>query len=166
MQASCLGAALAATIVLGSAAPALARSEGPPCGSFDVVIRQDARKYVDHGDEGASPGDQRLNRATLLDPEGNKLGDSYLVATMLPLKDGEDDYTVHSSTVSEFPNGTITAIGIARPKDPESEQAGIAHPVVWTVTGGTGAFVTARGTMTATTRDDGARALKVELTCD
>ena len=99
-------------------------------------------KLIDIGKPGFSAGDQIVEIHTLLDPtDGSNAGKIYTQATILKtVKDDDDILTVHCSVV--LPSGTIAFYGrvdYAAANTP----SGASLPV----TGGTGDYELARGTV-------------------
>ncbi|MEP3276559.1 MAG: hypothetical protein ABJN26_00985 [Stappiaceae bacterium] len=112
--------------------------------------------YLDLGEKGKSPGDQRIGTASVVDPDGNKVGETFWQVTMLfPAKDS-DAFTVSGSQYFHFPEGKIylevliNQYGAAfsdadklHPKSPAD-----AAPTKMLVLGGTEKFEGVTGTMT------------------
>jgi hypothetical protein len=101
-------------------------------------------KFIDNGKADFSSGDQIIEIHTLLDPtDGSDAGTIFTEVTILRVvRGGEDvDLTVHCTVV--LPGGTIVFYGGFRLSDAE---VGVTLPV----TGGTGDFELARGTVNIT----------------
>ncbi|MEM7442380.1 MAG: hypothetical protein AAF414_03500 [Pseudomonadota bacterium] len=165
MLGKCAVSAIVGITAMMSGGVALAQDgTGPECGVFVHVAEVDARHFVDHGDDGPSPGDQRLSSHTLYDSEGNEVGTYHVAATLLPQAPG-DDHVFHATIVSTYPNGTITGIALASPPNPEDTSRGPHRETVRSVTGGSGDFAHATGTMTSIMLDGGRQEITYDLIC-
>ena len=100
-------------------------------------------RFIDNGKSDFSPGDQIIEIHGLLDPsDGSGVGTIYTEVTILRVVQGGEDFdlTVHCTVV--LPEGTIVFYGGFRFSD-----AGTADGVTLPITGGTGDFELARGTV-------------------
>lgn len=133
-------------------------TEGPECGRFVLYLDVNASHLTDQGDEGPSPGDQRVLHSYLVDNDGNRLGESHAVSTFMPaMEDGK--LPVHVSLFHTFANGSIASMAVARPNNPGPKVRLLPHDLSRPVVGGTGEFAHVTGTITSTTLDDGRREL-------
>lgn len=145
--------------------PAFAQTvEELQCGSFTVMLELDARHYVDHGEPGESPGDQRLTSAHIIDAAGNRIGERHVVGTVMPSV-GSDSHVLHVSVHDAFANGSIISQEVGSPPQLTDTSRAISHDNPGAVSGGTGEFAHATGTVTAVTNDDGVREVTYDLIC-
>ncbi len=136
---------LAGTLVL---VPAFAaEAAGPPCGAFTLVGGEKAINVVDHAPAGKSLGDERVGWRALADEAGNPMGTANFVVTMTrPGAQGEKDLVAGQFFIT-LPDGWIAAqtiYGIADVADTSQKAAS----AVLVVTGGTGPYAGAGGTIT------------------
>ena len=139
-------------------------AKGPECGTFVVTQESPTLHFLDHGNDGAGTGDQRIIRANLMDEDGNRLGTQNIVAVLLqPDEDGRHPLmaTIHD----EFSNGGITTLAIGYAPDTGESARPPEHELQRSVTGGTGAFAHATGTVSSRTRDDGVREYRFDIIC-
>jgi hypothetical protein len=161
LKTAAVGIAALCPVPIGTASAQDA--EGPECGRFVVAMELVAGHFVDTGAEGASPGDQRLARMNILDQDGRQIGTRYVVGIAMPAADGK--YALHGTLYDDFANGSITSQAIAMPSDITDTSRNVGHDIEGAVTGGTGAFAQATGTMSERTRDDGVREMTFDLIC-
>jgi hypothetical protein len=139
-------------------------TERPACGSFNVFGTVETRGFVDLGDVGPTGGDQRVGRYTLSDDDGNDLGVMHFSSIAMPPWDRAESpvmTTLHYS----FDNGSLIAISVIGLPRPANTDAGPDEDLVYAVTGGTGDFAHASGTLTTRTLDDGRREMAFDLNC-
>lgn len=131
----------AATIAVGVVAPIWAQAGDRQITVFDVEGRYE--KDLDLAPAGFGPGDMVFEIQPLLDPaDGTNVGRAYTrLHVMRLLKSGDFVFMIDCQV--KLADGTILFHGTAWFRDFE---AGAIFPV----TGGTGAYELARGTVTAT----------------
>jgi len=139
-------------------------ADGPECGTFVVYLDVNSSHLADHGEDGVSPGDQRVIHSYLLNDDGNRLGESHAVTTYMPPMD-DGTHPGHVNLHHSFANGSIASVAVARPRNPTSEIRLLPHDLSRPVVGGTGEFAHVTGTITSTTLDDGRRQLTYDLIC-
>jgi len=137
---------------------------GPECGTFTVYYDPQSREYVDHGAEGPSTGDQRISMGHLLDEEGNQVGVVDIVTTVLTAPEGEDQ-AILAIFYHAFDNGSLTSV--ARTVIPNASDLNRGTPAnpERPITGGSGDFAHATGTVTSVHNPDGLRGLTFNLIC-
>jgi hypothetical protein len=131
----------AATIAVGVMAPMWARAGDRQVTVFDVEGPYE--KDLDLGPAGFGPGDTVFEIQPLLDPaDGANVGKAYTrLHVMRLLKSGDFVFMIDCQVT--LADGTILFAGTARFGD-------FGTGAVFPVTGGTGAYELARGTVTAT----------------
>jgi len=139
-------------------------SEGPACGAFKVYGDIETRAFIDLGDVGATPGDQRVGRYTLFDDDGNDMGAMNFSSIVMSPEEGAED-PVMTTLHYAFANGAIVAIGVIALPSPADTGTGPDHDLQYAVTGGTGDFAHASGTLTTRTIEDGRRQMSFDVTC-
>ncbi len=140
---SVLAAALAAAILSTTAAYAA----GPACGSFTLVGGEKAVNAIDNPPAGKSIGDVRAGWRKLADESGKPVGEVHFVATMTAPGDKTHGDALSGDYFVNLSDGWIAAMTfytLANAAD-TSQKAGNATLIV---TGGTGPYAGARGTIT------------------
>lgn len=154
----------AVALVILLASPCLSAVE-IQCGSFTVYQSNPHLTFVDHRGDGATPGDQRIIKADLVDEEGRAVGRQDIVATVVhPEENGSQ--TVMSNILERFEQGSISTVTYAKFQDIAGNPSPPEHALVWHVVGGTDAFAGAEGSIRSTPSADGRRAYEHELTCE
>jgi hypothetical protein len=138
-------AAAVATLVGAMLAAGPAHAAGPGCGAFTLVGGEKGVNVVDHPPVGKSPGDVRAGWRRLADESGTAAGSVHYVAVLTePGAAGGDvlagDYYVRLG------GGTIAAQTLYQLPD-STDTSQKAQNAVLIVTGGTGAFAGAGGTI-------------------
>ncbi|HET7716422.1 MAG TPA: hypothetical protein VFK86_12430 [Bauldia sp.] len=141
MTAAVPGSALA--LLLAAALPAVAA--GAACGSFVLIGGEKVINVVDNPPAGKSAGDVRAGWRRLADEAGNPVGSVQFVATLTePEAEGGDvlagDYYVR------LPGGFIAAQTVYQLPD-STDTSQRAQNAVLVVTGGTGSYAGASGTI-------------------
>ena len=155
---------LALALLLSSiGGAAAAAASGPACGRFVVFAEIDKADVVDVPPEGYSPGDLGIVRNRLLNDDGSAAGTEFILGTAMRELDG--NFVRHVSIQAMFANGTVTSLGmLITPMDPPPDKV-LKVPFVRSVTGGTGDFARATGTVTSTLLDDGRRQVVYDIVC-
>ena len=152
-QAVVLSAALAAVLLLGVAvvSSGVAEQPGPPAGTLDLVQlnRESSFKFIDNPPRGGedqepSPGDMAIIGATLRDTSNRRAGRLHVVFTRL---EGRRKYVDSVDATFRVEGGYIVVGGISH--GGRTDDAAI--------TGGTGRYAGARGTLRITETRQGAR---------
>ncbi len=155
MRKTIIGLAVAAGIAISAAVPVL-QAKGAESGYTDngrrhYTIQTTGRSFVDLPPAGSSPGD----RVAFDNPLYNRTNTKHLGASQGECAQvGQAPNIFHCSAVFVLPDGQITTTGIADFAKPS--------PVV-AITGGTGAYKTARGQVTFTQTSDTTDTITVEL---
>lgn len=139
-------------------------ADRPVCGTFKVIGAVETRGFVDLGDVGPTGGDQRVGRYRLSDDAGNDLGIMHFSSIVMPPLKGAET-PVMTTLHYAFDNGSLVAtsvIGLPRPAD---TNAGPDDDLEYAVTGGTGEFAHASGTLTTRPLDGGRREMSFDLVC-
>lgn len=158
-------AALATAISFALAGTAVAQeSKGPDCSTFTAFLDADRIEFIDNGAEGPSAGDQRIGRYFLLDDDGNRIGEMEFVTVVLPpSEDGK--VKLFATGHHTFANGALALSLIYELPDVTDTSQGGTTDLTHVITGGTGEFAHATGSITITTTADGRRRATYELKC-
>ncbi len=152
-QAVVLSAALAAVLLLGVAvvSSGVAQQPGPPTGTLDLVQlnRESSFKFIDNPPRGGeeqepSPGDMAIIGATLRDTSNRRAGRLHVVLTRL---EGRRKYVDQVNGTFRVEGGYIVVGGIL----------GGGRTDDAAITGGTGRYAGARGTLRVTETRQGLR---------
>jgi hypothetical protein len=136
-------AAIMAVIV--TMAPALAEAAGPACGSFTLVGGEKGINVIDNPPAGKSPGDVRAGWRMLADEAGNAVGSVQFVATLTePGAPGGD--VLAGEYFIRLPDGYIASQTVYQLPD-STDTSQKAQNAVLVVTGGTGPYAGASGTI-------------------
>jgi hypothetical protein len=141
-QAAVLSAALAVIGVGIAGASSTAQQPGPPTGTLDLVLREreSTFRYVDNPPRGGdperpSPGDFAITGGTLRDTSNRRAGK--LHAVFMRLKGRGRNYVDQVTATFDLRGGQIVMGGV--------DHGGRTRVVA--ITGGTGDYAGARGTM-------------------
>jgi hypothetical protein len=134
--------AVAATVVLTTAGSAQAPGER----TFKLVEKGGASKFVDNPPKatrrrGPSAGDSFLFSANLYDAGGAKVGYVAVQCTIMP---GPAHAQPNCVGTAKLKDGTITVAGLS----------GVSNTTIVSITGGTGAYEGARGSVTSVARSN------------
>lgn len=129
-----------ATVAVGSVAAQ------PNCGSFSLTGGEKVIDVVDNPPKGPSPGDVRAGNRQLLDTDGNRVADVHFSATLTALPTATTGSVFASQYFVKFADGWISSASVYELSDATdtSQRAGNA---ILLVSGGTGAFESAQGTV-------------------
>lgn len=139
-------------------------AEEPTCGIFSVFGAVETRAFVDLGESGPSSGDQRVGRYKILDNDGNDLGSMHFASIVMPPWEADESpamTTLHFA----FDEGSLVATSVIALPAPDDTDIGPDHELHYAVTGGTGKFAHATGTLATKTLDDGRRQMTFDLAC-
>ncbi|MEM7443547.1 MAG: hypothetical protein AAF414_09495 [Pseudomonadota bacterium] len=149
--------------------PAFAQN-GDACQPFTVVSDGSDRTvdYIDNGAPGPSAGDQRIGYRSLADQDGNPVGHYRWIGTVL--NQPGDDGTVGESVyeyIMALGDGHIGYHRLVQTDSPAQDTSGVAWDTTQSaiVTGGTGAYAFAHGTVTIS-RDDMVVTMEFDIACD
>ncbi|MEM7444712.1 MAG: hypothetical protein AAF414_15425 [Pseudomonadota bacterium] len=134
------------------------------CEPFDVVSNQDLISFVDHQDEGVTPGDMRILRWQISDLDGVPVAEFHVTTTVMH-SDVEDAHPVSSDGTMVFDEGTLRVSTFIPLRDPSDTTASSVSALEWSVIGGTGVFSHASGTMTTTPNGQGVYDHAFEIHC-
>ena len=141
-QAAVLSAALAVTVVGLAVVSSNAQQPGPPTGTLELVQRgrESTVKYVDNpprggGPQAPSPGDLAIIAGTLRDTSNRRAGKVHVV--FMRLKGRRRNHVDQVSATFDLKGGQIVMGGVS--------DGGRTEVVA--ITGGTGDYAGARGTM-------------------
>lgn len=150
-----LGAQLAATSAFAAA---------PHCGEFVVHITA-GDVHIQRAREGQiSLGDSRMGSFELTDPDGTPVGELHFQAVAVSQKDGR--FRMLGDGHYTFQNGTLHYPMSYELPDPNAQPVASGVPtVVYHVSGGTGDFEGATGTLEAAFNDNGTRTQTLSLSC-
>jgi hypothetical protein len=134
---------LAAAVLAGSIATADAA--GPACGSFTLVGGEKGINVIDNPPAGKSPGDVRAGWRKLADEAGAAVGSVQFVATLTePGAPGGD--ILAGEYFVRLPDGYIASQTVYQLPD-STDTSQKAQNAVLVVTGGTGPYAGAAGTI-------------------
>ena len=134
------------------------------CDNFTVYIELADVAFMDVGDEGVSAGDRRVGSYRTVDADGEQVGSFYFESTVLP--GGEDGKRqAIANAIHDLADGSVSISMLYDLKDPSDTATGAVSEFTYPVTGGTGVFTGARGTVRSSTDDQGRRAQIFELSC-
>lgn len=126
-------------------APGTADAAGPDCGSFVLVGGEKGINVVDNAPPGKSPGDVRAGWRKLADETGAPVGSVQFVATLTaPGAEGGD--TLAGEYFILLPEGYIASQTVYQLPD-STDISRKAQNAVLVVTGGTGLYAGARGSI-------------------
>lgn len=123
-----------------------AETGGPECGSFTLAGGEKIINVIDNPPEGASPGDVRAGSRQLVDDDGAVVADVHFVATQTAIPTATRGSVLASQYFVKFSNGWVASQSVYELADAAdtSQRAGNA---ILVVTGGTGAFANASGSI-------------------
>ena len=125
--------------------PAVAHAAGPTCGAFVLVGGEKGINVVDNPPEGKSPGDVRAGWRKLADETGNPVGSVQFVATLTEPGAAGGDILAGQYFI-RLPDGYIASQTVYQLSD-STDTSQKAQNAVLVVTGGTGPYAGAAGTI-------------------
>lgn len=158
-------AAILAAAVLPLGVASAQDSAVPHCGAFVSYLEPQSVEVLDLGAEGPSAGDQRLIHETIFDADGNAIGTQDALATLLARTDGQGRDLFFVTLLASFADGELASTALIPSRDTATRAAGPTSQYSRIVTGGTGAFAHATGTVQLETLADGRRQARYDLTC-
>ena len=160
-----LFAAIVAVAVLPLGVASAQNGDTPHCGSFVTYLEPQSVDVLDLGAEGPSVGDQRLIHSTILDADGNAIGTQDTLASRLARSDAEGRDLFVVTLLASFADGEIASTALIPSRNTATRVAGPTSQYTRVVTGGTGAFAHATGTVQLETLADGRRQASYHLLC-
>lgn len=161
--------AAALVAALAASTPATAKNTGA-CKPFTVVSDGSDRtvKFVDVGGDGPGPGDKRIGRRGLADQAGKPVGYYRWVITVLnqPGEDGKPGESFEDNVIV-LDDGYVGFRRVLKTANPAQE----AGKVSWAaaqpgfITGGTGAYAGAEGTVILSVEDKKVT-MEFDIDCD
>lgn len=136
----------------------------PACGTFKVLGTVETRTFIDLGDVGPTGGDQRVGRYTLSDDDGNDLGVMHFSSIVMPPR-GRAESPLMTTLHFAFDNGSLVAVSVIGLPSPADTGSGPDEDLEYAVTGGSGDFARASGTLTTRTLDDDRRQMSFDVDC-
>lgn len=157
---------LLAAVMCAAYAGSAAAQEGnsPSCGSFTVVGAVESRAFVDLGDTGITAGDQRVGRYNLFDSDGEELGVMHFAGVLMPPWQAAES-PMMTTLHFRFADGAVVTTSVVGLPNPADVSVGPDLNLQYAVTGGTGEFANASGTLQTRSLDDGRREMTFELNC-
>ena len=156
---------LAGNITLALAGAAAAQpNDTPTCGSFTVFGTVESRAFVDLGNEGATAGDQRVGRYGLFDADGTELGMMHFSGVLMPPWQSAES-PMMTTLHFRFAGGAVVAMSVVGLPSPADTSLGPDLDLQYAVTGGTGEFSGAAGTLSTRSVDGNRRAMTFDLSC-
>lgn len=155
-----LATALASAVGISAVAQA---EEAVSCAPFTLISDSWQRGFS--GTDAPQVGDVRAGTRRLVDEAGNELGLYAYSAVVVAVGEGGDDTLLVTRTFS-FADGSLA--GASTTFHPEIEDLDASPaPIVTVVTGGSGVFREAHGTVEmGPFREDGSRVLTFDVACD
>lgn len=140
-----------------------AEASDPECGALTLAGGEKIINVIDNPPEGPSPGDVRAGSRQLVDASGDLVGEVHFVATQTATPANGRGSVLASQYFVKFSNGWIASSSVYELPDAgdTSQRAGDA---ILVVSGGTGTFENAGGTIVIEAGDPPAYVLN--LTCD
>lgn len=151
-------------IACGSLAAAQTPPGGPTCGEFELRFVGTQVEIIDVSDKGLSIGDRRIGSAELQDADGAVLGQGYFEASVVAAHGG--GHRLIGDAHNVFDNGTLHYVIVY--DLPDASQAAIPSDLAafeYHVTGGTGAFAGASGTVRVSSDAGGNRIAHYAIDC-
>lgn len=139
-------------------------SDTPNCGSFTVYGTVESRAFVDLGEEGATAGDQRVGRYILFDESGTELGVMHFAGVVMPPWQSAESPLMNTLHF-RFAGGTVVATSVVGLPEMADVAVGPDLNLQYAVTGGTGVYSRAAGTLSSRSVEGDRRAMTFELTC-
>jgi len=136
----------------------------PFCGEFEAVRHQDLITFINHGNEGVSPGDVRILRWQLVDQDGEPIGVQHATSRVMH-SDTEGSFPLMGASTFLFDNGILMASAFVESRDPSDTGTSSVRPLEWFVYGGTGEFAGATGSIVTTPTGDGVYDIAFDLSC-
>ena len=129
-----------------SGATFAAEASGPECGTITLAGGEKIINVIDNSPEGPSPGDVRAGSRQLVDASGEPVGEVHFVATQTATPANGRGSVLASQYFVKFSNGWVASSSVYELPDAgdTSQHAGNA---ILVVSGGTGAFENASGTI-------------------
>jgi hypothetical protein len=144
-QAAVLSAALAVAVVGIAVVSSNAQQPGPPTGTLDLVQRgrESTFRHIDHpprggGPQAPSPGDVAIIGGTLRDTSNRRVGKLHV--TFMRLKGRRKAHVDQVNATFDLKGGQIVMGGVDHGR----------RTLVVAITGGTGSYAGARGSMRVT----------------
>lgn len=139
-------------------------AEKPTCGIFSVYGAVETRAFVDLGDKGPSSGDQRVGRYQILDNDGDDIGTMHFASVLMPPWEA-DEAPAMTTLHFALADGDLVATSVITLPAPDDKAVGPDHELHYAITGGTGGFSHATGTLVTKTLEDGRREMTFDLDC-
>lgn len=115
------------------------------CTDHDLLMTNEGITFLGDEPGDAKIGDRRVLNWRVHASSGRELGRFHVITTVLGARDGGHLITAVGSV--DFPNGEIHATVNAWLPDASDEDQSSGAPVDWAITGGTGDFAHASGTL-------------------
>ncbi|MEM8571935.1 MAG: hypothetical protein AAGG56_13665 [Pseudomonadota bacterium] len=131
--------------VFGGAAMTAQAADSLECTDQDLLMTNESITFLGDVAEGARVGDRRVLNWRIHAPDGSDLGNFHVVTTVLGADEG--GHTITAVGSADFLNGEIHAAVTALLPNASDEDQSSSAPVDWAITGGTGDFAHAAGTL-------------------
>ncbi|MEM7445945.1 MAG: hypothetical protein AAF414_21665 [Pseudomonadota bacterium] len=153
-----------ACLALSPMAPSAASGQ-EGCELPNILLRVGEIAFIDHGDDGVTPGDNRVLLHYLFDDDGEEIGTVHALSTVLHSPTAEGT-TIYVEGTLHVDSGTVHWTNTQTLADPGDTSRSTADHVETVIAGGTGAFQHARGIMLVTPLDDNEYELSFDIVCD
>ncbi len=149
----------------------LARAQAPQsCEPFTVVGHaKRTMTFIDLGEPGTGPGDERIGKRVIYDASDTEIGVLTWVVKTITNPTEDEAGVGHFSGHFEFPDGSISYLGILRTNyhAHETRAASFDKSQENAILGGTGIFTGAEGTIESAPEADRKRMVyTIDIRCD
>lgn len=115
------------------------------CGDHHLQMTNEEITFLGNPEEGAQIGDRRILNWRVHAAGGPEIGRFHVVTTVL--SGDESGHVITATGSADFVNGEVHATIVATLPDASDENQSSGAPVEWAITGGTGTFTNAEGTL-------------------
>ncbi|MEM7443527.1 MAG: hypothetical protein AAF414_09390 [Pseudomonadota bacterium] len=138
------------------------------CAHPDILSTFGEVAYIDHSDEGAGPGDNRVLIHHLTDEDGDDVGFAHVLSTVMHSPEsGESGEThIHLEGTVHLDDGVLHWSDVQTLFDPTDTSRTAEETFEAVVTGGTGAFRHASGVIHGEPLGDGAFSISFDISCN
>ncbi|MEM7443899.1 MAG: hypothetical protein AAF414_11275 [Pseudomonadota bacterium] len=135
------------------------------CAHPDVLLTLGEITFIDHSEEGAGPGDNRVLIHYLTDENGEDVGYAHVLSTVLhPPEPGVTSIYVEGTM--HLAGGTLHWTDVQTIVDPTDTSRSTPDPIEAVISGGTGAFRHASGVYHGVPQGDDAYNISFDISCN
>ncbi|MEM1153268.1 MAG: hypothetical protein AAGI44_03950 [Pseudomonadota bacterium] len=135
------------------------------CSLPDMILTVGEITFVDNGDEGVSPGDNRILTHYLADENGEDIGVVNVISTVLH-SPAPESTTMYAEGSMHFETGTLHWSNTSTLVDAADTSRTTDDAFDTVVLGGTGDFRYATGTFHLAPRADGSYDMSFDISCE